>query len=190
MAEYILPNGVTLHTRVNEFIQHVTELEVNPRAADYIGALVMLEKAWIDNNYRYTPETEEILATSMIYDKITNTAINQTRFWTNLEPDISPYLCTWVNSMTHNGKAYMALLGTFAHHFYQFNPRTKCCTLGWIVDRIGAGRMIADFPDIYNLTMDLLVAPPIGVDDASALTNKDVAFDLLNEEEFYTYDNR
>ena len=190
MAEYILPNGVTLYTRVNEFIQHVTELEVNAQAADYIGALVLLEKAWIDNNYRYTPETEEILATSMIYDKITNTAINQTRFWTNLEPDISPYLCAWVNSMAHNSKAYMALLGTFAHHFYQFNPRTKCCTLGWIVDRIGAGRMIADFPDIYNLTMDLLVTPPIGVDDASALTNKDVAFDLLSEEEFYTYDNR
>lgn len=190
MAEYILPNGVTLYTRVNEFIQHVTGLEVNPRAADYIGALVHLERNWIDNDYSHSLADDVALRPCMIYDKITNTAITQSRFWTNLKPDISPYLCAWVDSMAHNSKAYMALLGTFAHHFYQFNPRTKCCTLGWIVDRIGAGRMIADFPDIYNLTMGLLVTPPIGVDDASALTNKDVAFDLLSEEEFYTYDNR
>ena len=34
MAEYILPNGVTLYTRVNEFIQHVAGLEVNAQAAE------------------------------------------------------------------------------------------------------------------------------------------------------------
>lgn len=190
MAEYILPNGSTLATVVNEFIRHVARVEVDAQAAKYVDILVHLEREWIDNGYSHEHGIALLLDPCMIYDKSANTAIIQSRFWINLKPDISPYLCAWVDSMARNSRGYLALLGTIAHHFYQFNPRTKCCTLGWIVDRIGAGRMIADYPDIYNLTMDLLVTPPIGVDDASALTNKDVAFDLLSEEEFYTYDNR
>ena len=183
MAEYILPNGATLTTVVNEFIRHVARVEVDARAAKYVDILVHLERNWIDNGY-WNSNTEDVeLRPCMTYDKTTNTFITQSRFWTNLKPDISPYLCAWVDSMARNSRGYLALLGTIAHHFYQSNPRTRCCTLGWIIAIVGAGRVIKNIPDIYALTEWLSILPPVGID-------RDVVFDLLNEEEFYTYDNR
>ena len=183
MAEYILPNGSTLATVVNEFIRHVARVEVDARAAKYVDILVHLERDWIDNGYWHEHGIALLLDHCMIYDKSANTAITQSRFWTNLKPDISPYLCAWVDSMARNSRGYLALLGTIAHHFYQSNPRTRCCTLGWIIAIVGAGRVIKDIPDIYALTEWLSILPPVGID-------RDVVFDLLSEEEFYTYDNR
>lgn len=183
MAEYILPNGSTLATVVNEFIRHVARVEVDARAAKYVDILVHLEREWIDNGYSHEYGIALLLDPCMIYDKSANTAITQSRFWTNLKPDISPYLCAWVDSMARNSRGYLALLGTIAHHFYQSNPRTRCCTLGWIIAIVGKGRVIKDIPDIYALTEGLSILPPVGID-------RDVVFDLLSEEEFYTYDNR
>lgn len=171
MTTLVNKHGKTPYDLAVEFYTNTKQAKASTDSAVAEQYLKLFDSFYVNEVKKTNLDKYEQLVTTCGM----HTNVREIPFMTRLKPNISPYLLAWIGVCSEGNPQYLTtVLGLYSLYFYHDHPRDEELTLGWVYKNIGGGK-IFDIMGIYPYYA------------MSKMKNEVSFFDVLKEEDLYTY---